>query len=99
MSDPKPRGLLTPLAVLAAALALLAYYVSGSSTPAPATSSSSLTPRDASQTPLSSTQTNSSSRSLSFGPLRFAGHANWIFRDDVTAAQVVISEYVYVGEV
>ncbi|BEJ02476.1 hypothetical protein CcaverHIS631_0702710 [Cutaneotrichosporon cavernicola] len=28
---------------------------------------------------------------LNFGPLRFAGQANWIFRDDVTVAQVVIS--------
>ncbi|CAK9782375.1 hypothetical protein CC85DRAFT_310507 [Cutaneotrichosporon oleaginosum] len=39
-------------------------------------------------------QTNASSNTpaLNTGPLKFAGHANWIFRDDVTAAQIVISD-------
>lgn len=94
MPDPQPRGLLTPLAVAAAALALLAYYV-GRASPLPPSASPtpSLTPSGASQTPLASLPANSSS-ALNFGPLRFAGHANWIFRDDVTAAQVVISECV-----
>ncbi|GMK59993.1 hypothetical protein CspeluHIS016_0902100 [Cutaneotrichosporon spelunceum] len=40
--------------------------------------------------PAPSSSANGSS-ALNFGPIRFAGHANWIFRDDTTAAQVVIS--------
>jgi hypothetical protein len=73
------------LAVAAAVLALLAYYVGGASS-----ITSTTTPTT--QAPLASHTPANTSAALNFGPLIFAGHANWIYRDDVTAAQVVISE-------
>jgi hypothetical protein len=40
-----------------------------------------------------STSSGDSSSLLEFGPINFAGYNNWVYRDNVTAAQVVISEW------
>lgn len=37
------------------------------------------------------TSTNGSS-TLEFGPVTFAGYNNWVYRDNITAAQVLLSE-------
>jgi hypothetical protein len=35
---------------------------------------------------------NSTSSELDFGPVNFGGYDNYVYRDNVTAVQVVISE-------
>ncbi|KAL1410562.1 hypothetical protein Q8F55_004575 [Vanrija albida] len=37
------------------------------------------------------TSLGASSADLTFGPVNFAGHSNWVYRDGATAAQVVLS--------
>jgi len=33
-----------------------------------------------------------STQSLDFGPISFAGYNNWVYRDNVTSAQLVLSK-------
>jgi hypothetical protein len=37
-------------------------------------------------------QSNSTSSNLDFGPVNFGGYDNYVYRDNITAVQVVISE-------
>jgi hypothetical protein len=37
---------------------------------------------------------NSSSSDLDFGPVVFGGYNNYVYRDNTTSAQVVITQYV-----
>ena len=47
-------------------------------------------------TGLSHAQNTSSG--LDFGPITFAGYDNYVYRDDVTAAQVVVTKCVFPSE-
>lgn len=37
---------------------------------------------------------NATTSNLDFGPVIFGGYNNYVYRDNVTSAQVVISQYV-----
>lgn len=97
------RFLTAPFAMLAAlGLAFFAYYASGQSTvgspsPSAANNASSVPISDAEASTLPSSAagslgTPSKDASLSFGPFHFAGHANYVYRDNVTAVQIVVTE-------
>lgn len=58
------------------------YAVAASVESSPSATGPSTTP---------STAANSSS-ALNFGPINFAGYNNYVYRDDITAAQIVVSE-------
>lgn len=91
------------LAALALALLAVNHYVLGQSTAANGSSvgsvvSSIASSKASSPSSLSSEPSGTPSKdpsSLDFGSVHFAGHANYVYRDNVTAVQIVVTEYVF----